>query len=96
MSALQRGFGLSTAHQAAIIVAVVRGICRYAQEVAYMLTALYRRSTDIEPSRLLETRFLRCYKSCVPNPTGFPTSCVEYRDSLQLGQMSLLSLELPP
>ena len=84
MSALQRGVGLSTAHQAAIIAAVVRGICRDAQQVAYMPTALEKRSTDMEPSRPLETRFLSFYKSCVPNFTGFPTSCAEYRDSLQL------------
>lgn len=35
VSALPRGFGLSTAHRAAIIGAVVRGICRDAQEVAH-------------------------------------------------------------
>lgn len=54
-----------------------------------MPTALYKRSTGIEPSRPLKTRFLRFYKSCVPNFTGFPTSYVEYRDSLQLVQVEI-------
>lgn len=98
VSALPRGVGFFTAHQAAIIAAVVRGICRGAQQVAYMPTALDKRSTDIESSRTLETRFLRFYKSCAPNFTGFPTFCVEDRGSLQLvkgGNSSLSSLELP-